>query len=300
MANNGVLSNYIQNNDLYREKDNFLKENYQKQMASAEKNKEDRLQSLAIAQQKLLKYLPEYNAAMGLRGSGSSETALLDANARYRSAQGQVFSDYQAQKSEADRAYRQNTLDLYAEAQAGQQNEYETAQNTVTNWTGTSAALEEYVTGLKGKLTDAQYQSLLNQYHTAQETVTEDEKNQSYQVTDLTGKNITISGVDDDDKKGNNFQVSVGGNTYKVQLGEKNGDRGVSQAAANGNVQAGSVFLYDGNLYYYKSNGDIFRVEKRFLQSSDSNDYLALLEALGGTASVSSDTNRSPLRRYRR
>lgn len=74
----------------------------QKQAAA---NRKGQLLSEDLAFQKLLKYLPEYNAKMGLHGSGAAEASLLDYYARNRATVGSINTAYNQAVSDAQREY---------------------------------------------------------------------------------------------------------------------------------------------------------------------------------------------------
>ena len=77
--------------------------------------------------------------------------------------------------------------------------------------------------------------------------------------------------------KGQNIKVEVGGQTYKVQFGEKTSDSGV--VSAGNNSGDGKLFVYNGNIYYKikNSEGDVvsaYVLEPEWLQrNKEANDY---------------------------
>lgn len=296
---NNTLQNYLDNNEIYKNKKNLLKSNYDQNNASLLQNynaqsqslaqsKKDSQQAAAIAHQKLLKYLPEYNASMGLYGNGASESALLDANARYRSTQGQIAASYNTQKAQLDadhsarqasllQNYNQDQMDLYSEAAAAhksdQENTYNMAMNTINSWTGTADDLHTYMYGedgkggLKSKLTDDQFKSLEQAYNTALEVVSEDENNQKeieeYQPQDISSAGDISVTAPTGYSRGKNFTVTVGNETYNVQVGAEISSGAAKNAAINGNVGDGEIFVY-GNEVYIKNGDSVYRVEDRF------------------------------------
>ena len=289
---NNQLKNYIQNNEYYKSKGDLLLENYKTQEDSLDRAKKEQQQSATISHQKLLKYLPEYNASMGLYGSGASETAVLDANARYRSQQGQIAANYNTQKAQAQENYNQNMLNLYSEAKAEQDKNYDTAYATVSGWTGSASELEQYKNGLAEKLSEDQYQDVLNQYRTKHEELTEKETNQQYQITDISAHGvITPSGVNKDFTEGDNFKLKVGERNYKVELGGAVSDQGVTQAAINSGVVDGSVFVYNGQMYYMNGS-TIHRVRNR--ANFATGEYDELIRLLLGNNSPSTPQTSSP------
>ena len=290
MAND--LTNYIQNNGTYKAKNELLLNNYKSQVAGIERNKRAQQDAAAISYQKLMKYLPEYNASMGLRGSGAASGAALEANARYRSQQGQIAADYDAQKASAEQAHNQNMLNLYTEAQAAQKAEqadaYTLAKDTINNWSGSSDKLKEYYEGLKGTFTDDQEQSLTQAYNSMYEGVLEQEKNEAFKP-DKGWEKLTVDSAPSKYKKGHNFEVSVGDRSYKVQVGEEVTNKDAITAAMNAGYGEGDIIKYGGKLYLVSGSitdsGDglkLFEIEKRTLDTDNYNDALLLAETTGG------------------
>lgn len=295
MANtqNG-LQNYLNNNEIYKSKKALLDENFKSQTAVNDQMKKDSQQAAAIAHQKLLKYLPEYNASMGLYGNGASETALLEANARYRSQQGQIAADHSARQASLLQNYNLNKLDLYSEAQSKYESEqasnYELAKDTITNWTGSSAELDGYINSLEGKVSSAQLGNLRNYYNDAYEIAVEDEKAQAeigkYQTQDISAAgDIDVKDLTEY-SKGKNFTVKVGNDDYNVQIGEEVTTGAAKKAAVNSNVGDGEVFAY-GNELYIKSGESVYRVDERVW----GDKYTDLKKALGLIQSDTAQTN---------
>ena len=297
------LTNYIQSNGIYKEKENLLKQNYASQQASIDQNKRAQQDAAAIQHQKLLKYLPEYNASMGLRGSGASEGALLEAQARYRSQQGQIAATYDAQKASAEQAHNQNMLNLYTEAEAARKAEqadaYGLAMDTIENWSGSSGDLEKYWKDMEGKLTADQYQSLTQAYNKEREVVVEDEKNQAFQPDEgwekLKTENTVTATAPTTYEKGKNFKISIGDTPYNVQVGAKSATEGVEQVAINLGAKDGQIFQYKGKLYICSGNAtmggvEVYEIEGRTLNG---DGYANLLKDLGlsdGSTTLSKKT----------
>lgn len=276
---NNQLKNYVKNNEYYKYKGNLLLQNYKTQEDTLERAKKEQQQAATISHQKLLKYLPEYNASMGLYGGGASETAVLDANARYRSQQGQIAANYNLQKAQAQENYNQNMLNLYSEAAAEQDENYDTAYATVSGWTGSAAELEQYMNSLAEKLSEDQYQDVLNQYRTKHEELTEKETKQQHQIADWNDVNISTSGVNKNFTTGDNFKIHVNGSPFKVELGEPVSMNSVIAAAENAAVKDGSVFGYNGQLYY--KNGDIiYSIRNRKMDDGAYNEYSQAVRAI--------------------
>ena len=280
MAND--LTNYIQNTGTYKAKNELLLNNYKSQVAGIERNKRAQQDAAAISYQKLMKYLPEYNASMGLRGSGAASGAALEANARYRSQQGQIAADYDAQKASAEQAHNQNMLNLYTEAQAAQKAEqadaYTLAQDTIKNWSGSSDELKAYYDGLKGTFTDDQEESLTQAYNSMYEGVLEQEKNEAYKVDALGGK--TLSGtLPDSFDKGKNFEITYDNQSFKVEVGGKATNSEAEKAAENAGIANGGLFKYKNQIYIKTADG-IYAVKHRWSQGADNNDYQYLLKKI--------------------
>ena len=256
------LQKYINNSDVYSQKQKMLLENYNTQNTRIAQNKRAQQDAAAINYQKLLKYLPQYNASMGLRGSRASEGALLDAQARYRSQQGQIAATYDAQSEDAAQAYNQNLLNLYAEADAAQKQEqadtYGLAYDAISSWEGSSEDLSKYYDKIKNKLSEEQ---LLNLNVTYQEKLTaaqNREKNDAIQADDgwkdmIQNGNVTVT-PPKSYKEGKNFSALIDGVTFDVQVGQQVSNAGAQLAADNGGYEAGDLMLYNGVLYLVGEN----------------------------------------------
>lgn len=303
-------NNYI-NNELYKTKENILRKNYQSEAKTIDRQKKDQLQAAAISHQRLLKYLPEYNASIGLHGNGASETALLDANARYRSEQGQIAAAYDAQKAAAQQKYNQNLLDLYTQAEAKYEQEqeklkqeqtenYNLALDAITNWSAKDAAgLTAYYEGMKGKMSDTAYNSLLNTYKNKLEEAEAGDATAAIVVDDIQDGLVTVTGVkqpnaDGKVHDGDNIQVSDGDKNYSLELGGAIISGNAWQAAQNSQVSDGQIFMYEGKIYYKQGN-TVREVRKRASGSQISYDNLKLL--LTGQAAPVSDAPK--VNRYR-
>ncbi len=302
---NKELDQYINPNSGYGRQKTLMDQQRAAANRNLEVQKKQEQQAAAIQHQKLLKYLPEYQKSMGLKGNGMSETALLDANARYRSEQGRINSEYSARQDAVNEQYRQNLLDLYTRVEAEQkqdrENLYNKAKDAITSWQGSSEELTKYVEGLSGQLDDNDYAILKDVYRginngiVAEENAKklEEAEKEKYQVTDISSFNLKTGGVNNDFTPGDNFYIDIGDEKYKVQLGsEVNAGSDVVKAATKAGVLDGEIFMYDGNLYYV-NGGKVHSVAKRYTHDSDNNDYNRLIATLtGNTATV--DTNSAP------
>lgn len=260
-------------------KNNVLLDSYKTTVDEIDKNAQRQRSSASASYQRLLKYLPDYNAAMGITG-GAAESTLLQANSDHASRVAAIEADAASQRNAAKLDYNNKVLDSYTE-------NYNLAKDTISNWNGSSAELDEYIKGLDGQMSGEQYNNLLNAYKNQREVVVEDEKEQAEaeKLTPISDKNYTISGVNKNISKGDNFTVKIGTNKYTVQWG---GTLGKATAAydAGTNVADGDIYLYDGKLYYKESDGTIYEVERKWLQrenKSGVNDYDKLVAALQGT-----------------
>lgn len=279
------MEQYLKNSPIYGKKSKLLEENYNTQKNSINQNKQAALSSASAAHQKMLKYLPEYNAAMGLYGNGASETAYLEADARYRNQQAEIGRNYDSQLAQAESAYNQNQMDLYTEAQAAwekeqekkkleekeaQQNSFDLAKNTIENWTGDADGLNQYLEGLKGKVSDEMYTVLTNSVTGMTSAIEEEKKlkdeEEKYALDDV--GSITTTKKPKSYKDGKNFTIELGDDTYDLQVGESITNSDVSQAAEKAKVVEGQVFRYKGK-WYIKGDSGIHKVSGRTLDATD-------------------------------
>ena len=266
-----------------------------------EVQKKQEQQAAAIQHQKLLKYLPEYQKSMGLKGNGMSETALLDDNASYRSEQRRINSEYSARQDAVNEQYRQNLLDLYTRAEAekkqDRENLYNKAKDAITSWQGSSEELTKYVEGLSGQLDDNDYAILKDVYRginngiVAEENAKKlEEAKNAIKVDDLGDKTLSNT-VPKEYAKGRNFKVIFNNHNYNVQVGDKVSNADLQTAAKNSGVAEGAVFVYKGNIYLQGTDG-IYSITKRGLQPEGANEKDFLMDALKTTSSTSYSVNR--------
>lgn len=274
-----VMDEYLKNSPIYGKKSELLETNYNTQKNSINQNKQAALSSASAAHQKMLKYLPEYNAAMGLYGNGASETAYLEADARYRNQQAEIGRDYDGRLAQLDMTHNQNKMDLYTEAQAAWEKEQEQAHSfgyeAIANWSGTAEELKNYYEGLKGKMSDTQYADLTNLYNDKIGEKKQAEEDAKIVKDDLGDKKITNS-KPSAYTRGKNFEITLGDTDYKVQIGAETGDSKVKLAMTNSKVGDGEVFVYGGKVYI-RSGETAYEVEDRVWSSGNT----LLLDALG-------------------
>ena len=276
------MEQYLKNSPIYSKKSELLEANYNTQKNSINQNKQAALGSAAAAHQKMLKYLPEYNAAMGLYGNGASETAYLEADARYRTQQADITRDYDNQLAQAESAYNQNKMDLYTEAAAKMESDQQAAHDlgyeTIDGWSGTADELKAYYEGLKGKVSDEQYADITNLYNDKISELNESETAEEEYAVDSRGNGITVEESPTSFDKGKNFKLSYNGTSYNVEVGGKTDDDGVKKAMENANIADGNVFAYDGHLYI-RDGDSVYRVKDRFWKAG--KDYSDLRDKMG-------------------
>lgn len=269
-------------NNVQPNKRQILLDSYNNNLEEINKNAQLQRNASAVSYQKLLKYLPEYNSAMGITG-GASESALLQANSDHSARLATIESNTASQKNAAKSQYNQDLLDLYdqeqAEIKTEQTENYNLALDTINNWNGSSADLDAYINGLKGKVSDEQYNSLRNAYINANEVVVEDEKAEATYV----GESRAVSGLKDDHEEGENFDVYLDGKIYKVESGGeyKGSDSAtILRAAVDAGVGDKEVFYYGGKVYL-KVGDSLYNVRDRIFKGSENGlvgltDYLKI------------------------
>ncbi|MBE6546349.1 MAG: hypothetical protein E7668_02765 [Ruminococcaceae bacterium] len=283
---NKDLDQYISTNNGYSQQKKLMDQQRAAANRNLEVQKKQEQQAAAIQHQKLMKYLPEYQKSMGLKGNGMSETALLDANARYRSEQGRIHSEYSSRQDAVNEQYRQNLLDLYARAGAEQEQDreelYNKAKDAITNWQGSSEELTKYVDSLAGQLDDNDYAILKDVYTGVNKAIIQANNDKekedailAIQTDDLGGKEISNS-IPTEYSNGKNFVIKFDGKPYKVQIDTEVSDKNAKIAATNSNISEGEVFVYDGKLYLKGPNDAIYSIESRFWDSGTTNDYYNL------------------------
>ena len=186
-------------NKYYDEQLKSLLGEYASSRDSLDKSKRQQQQNASITLDKLKKYLPTQIKSQGLGGLGVSESSMLQAYNNYNNDMGAIESDYQANKTSLDvgennakntlENYRQDALQKIAEkygaaadarqAEAGNTSKnifsayeaqvreqmrqlFEDAYSTISENTSTSVDdIMNYVQQLKGKISDSDYQTLM-------------------------------------------------------------------------------------------------------------------------------------------
>ena len=242
-----------------------------------------------IGNELMQKYLPQYQAAQGTLGMGTSRT---DMGAAYNAYLGRV-SDNNAgyarnvaalDQSKAERDAQREAELREAKYDAKSRYDYERqtmAENESTGLLGLMDSRANNYYGSDGKLSKEDYQNLWG-FYTANESrlteagkrnaqdmleeyrlaIREAEEQAAVDRNEYINKGVVLAGgLSDYGKVGNNFRVEdADGNKYAVELGEKVSDTTVSKMAAKAN--SGEVFAYGGKLYL-KKDQDVYEVNRR-------------------------------------
>lgn len=255
-----------------------------------------------IGQELLQKYLPQYQAAHGTAGMGTSAT---DAAASYNAYLGRVsgnnanYADNVAgldaakamadtERKQAQAAAEKDVLDYYRDK------EDLLAEETSAGFEGLLANRAGYLmnNNTDGKLSQADYDSLLAYAEANRGRLTESgwqnvqDLLESYRLNIRSAddqaaadknayieKGVTLSrGLSDYSDPGNNFWVKdSNGREYAVELvGETQDSTVVAQADK---AASGEVFAYGGKLYL-KSGSKVYEIDRRKISKHD--EYEAL------------------------
>ena len=246
---------------------NVMLDAYKSNVSEIDKNAETQKRSANVELQKLLKYLPEYNAARGITG-GLAESTVMEAYSKHANRVAGIEADASAQRNTALQNYNKD-LQAYKKEQKNEQLEnYSLAANTISNWNGSSVGFDDYVKGLEGKVSDEQYNSLLNAYKDRAEVVAEDERNK--EVQKKMEKTLYIGESRKVDKLSNvyenqNIKVNLNGDAYNVSVGAEyeGADAGtILQNANAADIGNGEVFYWGGKVYL-KYNDKLYTVKDR-------------------------------------
>lgn len=255
-------------------KKNMLLENYKDTTKLIDDNAKAQKRTANSNYEKLLKYLPEYNASRGITGGGA-ESTLLRAQSNHSSQLGKIDSEANLQKVAAKKEYNDDLKNYYSE-------NYGLAMDTVNNWSASAKDLENYVYGMRDSVSEEQYQSLLNAYDGVKHGVADRDKQKAYtdKLDDLSDLDITFKGINKNFTRGDNFKVTVNGIQKEVQLGEAvQSNSGAYYAAVQKGINDGNMFMYDGDLYYM--NGDtVHRVEAKYTEKGGALNQYDLLNKL--------------------
>lgn len=211
---------------------------------------------------KLLRYLPEYNEIMGMRGLGVSEQALLNAQSDYM----QNVANINAQYDELEKAY-------------GEQ--YRNSINTL------SGELSAYLEEVGGDFNSEKYNERKQAYidsgmYTAEEIAAAEALLRDEEKDLISGNNDNSIYTGDvtfnnnggwwifgstDFSAGDNFSVrDEQGNIYRIESGGIVNDESLRKKTRN--VRNGQVFGYKDKIYY-KQDGNIYLIQRRAKSYAD-------------------------------
>ena len=264
-----------------------------------------------IGSELMQKYLPQYQAAQGTLGMGTSQT---DAAAAYNAYLGQV-SDNNASYARNVAALDQQKAETDAQREA-EKREREFAIRDVYEGERQQMAEEESdgllslmagraegYYGTDEKISSEDYEDLAAFYAANEARLTEAGKRNAQDMlaeyklairdaeeqaamdrNKYINKGVVLSGgLSDYGRVGNNFRVKdAAGNEYAVELGEQVGDQEVISMADR--AESGEIFAYGGKLYLKKDH-TVYEVNRREQTKHDQYESLYDLYFGGGSGS---------------
>lgn len=206
------------------------------------------------------KYMAAQNEANGLSGLGIADTTAIRASSQYQNALADAYATRE-----------QSLTDNYAKLQddvgtiRGQWASIKEAEKqdvmdkalSGTDFASVNAYLDAAVSS--GKITEEDKKSALDQWYFANGTTESDAQMQSANQPKPTAAKLEgdYNSADSGDA-GDNFEIKMGSNTYKVERGNEASDT-VEEAlnkAAKGNPSLGQVMTYNGRVYIYLHNNN--------------------------------------------
>lgn len=158
--------------------DQQLRNQYNVASKALQQEKQTSLETADILNQRLMKYLPIYNKAMGLGGGGATETAAIQAQANYMNTVSGINRDIGNREQQLLDAYRTGQLNLwsdtadremdilsrYADIEREQQQLLASLQANIQRGAIDKISLDEYLNA--GAIEENDYNRLLDMYRT--------------------------------------------------------------------------------------------------------------------------------------
>lgn len=158
--------------------DQQLSNQYNVASKALQQEKQTSLETADILNQRLMKYLPIYNKAMGLGGGGATETAAIQAQANYMNTVSGINRDIGNREQQLLDAYRTGQLNLwsdtadremdilsrYADIEREQQQLLASLQANIQRGAIDKISLDEYLNA--GAIEENDYNRLLDMYRT--------------------------------------------------------------------------------------------------------------------------------------
>ena len=258
-----------------------------------------------IGSELMAKYLPQYQAMQGTGGMGTSQT---DAAAAYNAYLGRVSGNNAAYAGNVA-ALDQQKVERDAQRDAERQERefsirdaYESERQTLAEEesAGVLGLIEgrgQGYYGTDGKISQADYDKLVEFYKQNEGRLTEAGKRNAEDIMDVyreairsqqeqtamdrmgfiegTGK---VSKAPAKFEKGRNFEITdTSGKTFRVEIGEEATDQTILGKAAN--VDSGEVFGYGGKLFI-RNQDRVYAVEAR--ENSYKNEFASLYDLYFG------------------
>jgi hypothetical protein len=243
--------------EYYNKQKKNLEELYGKQQANLTAEKQSQLQQAAVAQRLREKYLPNLLSAYGVGNTGMAQSTYLDLQNLYGTQRGNIGQAYQTALSGLESNYMTNLSNLEREQYQTQLTQQQQMYNDLSQYIAmaeTKKQAETLLERYKDSLNETQYKMLEDQIGL-----------QGY--TDSAGGFDTWIGSTSDleNKKGDNFSISVGSTSFtNLELGSNASNEVVNavKEKVGGDLPIYTLFIssVDNNVYIVLSDGSIKRV----------------------------------------
>ncbi len=231
----------------YYATDSTIGKSYRAQQAQLDTAKKNAQQSAAVSYELLKKYLPIQNQMNGLSGLGISESALIEANNKYATQQGQIAQTHAADSATLLENYR-------AEKTAEQDSVYNEAYAMITNGTyHTFEELDNYLAGVKDQVSDEQWAQLEYLSNYAKKDIATQDRVEEYNNASIPDHSVRTGVYFNRDKNGGGIdsgeviRLKAGNTEYKVKVGAEVTESTVLDEARKYGVN--TAFIYKGTMY---------------------------------------------------
>lgn len=252
---------------------------------AAQAEKEEAQGKYSAVYEKMLKYLPTYNNAMGTSGSGYSETSRINALANYNNALRNSENNYNESVMSANQSYNNaamsvdeeynNRMDALALENYNREEQKRTEASNTYNYLTTNENLDNYLNPYlqdDNHLSSDERQAIKDELQKEYGNSLSDEQmnnlyryvdryTSGYKDVDSSKVNISSATVSNTDTEGK-IKISNNGTEYNATVVEAPAN--VSSYAKT--MNDGVLFEYDGNVYA-KLSGKVYQVE----DTGDSN-----------------------------
>lgn len=279
---------------------------YNTQESALDQSQKSQQEMASITLDKLQKYLPYQLKAQGISNSGASESAMLQAHTNYMNTMSDIAANTNAEKTNLE-MYKQQDIDAinekYDQKVAAESSDNllllnEKVTDLIVKYQDENgmlsseekAEIEKYIEDNAGLLTEGDKLKLYMTLdgHTATDETAQETIDAAQAKLDNSGDIVKLKGASNtaNDKRGDNFEVNIGEQVYKVEKGFDITDENTAKEINNaygGTPAVGSSVVHNGKLYMFLENNNTGSAKWCLVQgrANDDSSFNNLCQALG-------------------